>query len=367
MANQFNTFFINIGKKLAESLPLTDESAYEKYLLTKTNTQFKFSVVTEENIDKIIRNLKLHTSTGIDKISSAFIKSFSYILSKPLTYLINLSLTNGVFPDSLKIAKVLPIFKGNNLDINSLNNYRPISVLPILSKIFERAVYNQIYDYFTSNNLLYISQYGFRRNHSTELAVTEFVDNVFKFLDNGINPIAIFMDLSKAFDTINHPTILYKLRHYGISDNELNWFQSYLSNRKQLVCLDDYTSSLSTITTGVPQGSILGPLLFLIYVNDLSSSSTNTKCIMYADDTSLLIPYKLNSCCTIATQTDFINNELKYVYDWLCANKLSLNTNKTKYMIFHFTQRKLSNNDIPSIKIHEKQIERVETFKFLGN
>ena len=372
IANHFNDFFINIGKRLAETLHSDGNISFENYLIKNNQLRFKFQEVTENMILKIINSLKSNISCGVDNISSAFIKTHSYLLCKPLTKLINQSLNLGIFPDKLKVAKVFPIFKGNNLNINQMNNYRPISVLPIISKIFEKIVYNQIYNYLTENELLFISQYGFRENHSTELAVTEFVDTVYKHLDNSNNPLAVFMDLSKAFDTIDHDILTTKLRHYGILGNELNWFISYLDNRKQFVSIENSSSSLGTITTGVPQGSILGPLLFLIYVNDLASSTSDMKCLMYADDTSLIIPFDLNkktidqnSSC-LDQQTSTINNKLNSVFEWLTVNKLSLNTNKTKFMIFHFPQRIIPNYAIPLIKINNKFIEKVNTFKFLG-
>ena len=204
--------------------------------------------------------------------------------------MINQSINTGIFPDSLNIAKILPIYKGNNLDFNSLNNYRPISILPAISKLFERVIYNQLYQYFIKNNLLYESQYGFRTKHSTELAALELIDRVNNLLNTGNTPLAVFLDLSKAFDTIDHNILIEKLHSYGASGKELKWFISYLQNRKQFVSLENVSSSYYQITTGVPQGSILGPLLFLIYVNDLSNCC-NLQYLMYADDTCVLIPF----------------------------------------------------------------------------
>ena len=173
------------------------------------------------------------------------------------------------------------------------------------------------------------------------------------------------MDLSKAFDTIDHSILLHKLQYYGLYNTELNWFRSYLCNRKQFVSLENTNSSFLNISTGVPQGSILGPLLFLIYVNDLCNS-TDAKTIMYADDTCLLLPFFINSKSDISSQTLLINSKLDRVFKWLCANKLSLNTDKTKFMLFHFAQKKIQEHQIPKIKINNSEIKRVESFKFLG-
>ena len=366
MADYFNSFFTNIGKKLALEIDSKYNYDFKKYLSTSApNSKFNFSQTTENEINKVISELKSKHSTGIDNITSIFVKTYRHVLIKLLSLIVNQSLQTGIFPDNLKIAKVLPIYKGKDLDKNLVNNYRPISILPVLSKIFEKIVYNQLLSYFTKNNLFYFSQYGFRPNHSTEFAVLELTDLLYKKLDNNQNPVAIFMDLSKAFDTINHSILLHKLQYYGLSNTELHWFQSYLNDRKQFVMLENASSSLLNISTGVPQGSILGPLLFLIYVNDLHLSC-DAKTIMYADDTCLLLPFYMNSNSNNNIQTQYINNKLFSVFQWLCANKLSLNTEKTKYMLFHFKQKQINENNLPNIEINSVQIKHVETIKFLG-
>ena len=173
------------------------------------------------------------------------------------------SLSTGIFPDKLKIAKVIPLYKKD--DNKSFGNYRPISLLSSIFKIFERVAYNQLYTYLTSNDLLYESQYGFRKHHSTKLAALEFTDRIEKEMDTKKLPFSIFLALSKAFDTLDHSVLLSKLQYYGIRDTALNWFKSYLSKRTQYVDCDGISSSIKEIETGVPQGSILGPLLFIIY------------------------------------------------------------------------------------------------------
>ena len=193
----------------------------------------------------------------------------SYDILDILTLIINQSLCTGIVPHSLKIAKITPIYKKD--DIHITDNYRPISLLPIISKVLEKVVFLQLYDYFDKNNLLYDSQYGFRKLHSTELASLEFTDKIINNLDQGKLPLAIFLDLSKAFDTIDHSILIHKLHYYGVKGTSLDWFKSYLYNRTQFVQYNDCNSSQSKITTGVPQGSILGPLLFIIYMNDIAT------------------------------------------------------------------------------------------------
>ena len=262
IANCFNNFFCNIGPSLANSIQNPQNKSYTDYLKQNILSSFSFSTITSEFTSKIIRKLKSKSSSGHDGLSSIQLKFISDDIVATLTNIINQSLCTGIFPDSLKIAKISPIYKKGDAHIT--DNYRPISLLPVLSKIFEKVVFLQVYDYFVENNLLYDSQYGFRKYHSTEFAALEFTDKIISNLDQGKLPIATFLDLSKAFDTIDHSILIHKLEYYGIRGTSLNWFKSYLSNRQQYVQFNDCTSSHSTITTGVPQGSILGPLLFII-------------------------------------------------------------------------------------------------------
>ena len=370
IANRFNEFFTNIGPSYASKIDTDGKPPFESFLQHKPLCEFTFQNVNIETVSQILRTLKPKSSCGFDGINSKLLKCCHYALLQPLTLIINQSLNTGTFPDKLKTAKVIPIYKGKDLNINDLNSYRPISILPVISKIFEKVVYQQVYHYLSTNNLLSNSQYGFRKNHSTELASIELIDRVFAYLDSGKQPIAVFCDLSKAFDTLDYNIMLKKLQFYGFNARTLNWFSSYFSNRQQFVLLDNSSSSLCHITTGVPQGSILGPLLFLIYVNDLTTS-TDSNIIMYADDACLLIPLTVNTTKTHSlsetnTQTNEINNKFLLLYNWLCVNKLSLNISKTKFMLFHYTQKHIKNKHIPKISINNNNIERVSSFKFLG-
>ena len=273
IADKFNDFFVNIGTVYSSKIISNGKKPFDSYLPQTPKLLFNFNFVNETTVSHIIANLQPKPTRGYDGISSKLINQFSHALIKPITMIINQSLNTGIFPDQLKIAKVIPIYKNNNLDVNDLNNYRPISILPTISKIFERIVYDQVYNYLEKNSLLYISQYGFRPKHSTEFAVIELIDEIYKHLDNSKNPLVVFCDLSKAFDTLDHTILLKKMKSFGLSDKTIGWFKNYLSNRKQYVVLDNTSSSFMSIKTGVPQGSILGPLLFLLYVNDLSTST----------------------------------------------------------------------------------------------
>ena len=264
-----------------------------------------------------LNNLKSKPTCGHDGISTKLLKACKNEICKPLTLIINQMLSTGIFPDTLKVAKVIPLFKkGDDL---LLDNYRPISILPSISKLFERVIFNQINAYFSSHDMYYNGQYGFRHKHSTQLAALELIDRVTQELDRGNTPINIFIDLSKAFDTLDHGILLSKLQHYGINGTALKLLTSYLSNRQQFVQIEDNKS---------------------------------------ADDTTLFTT--LNNHDNI---NETINEELNKFHKWLKANKLSLNVNKTKAMAFHMPQKKVR---LPHLKIAGTNIEFVDNFNFLG-
>ena len=224
----------------------------------------------------------------------------------------------GIFPSEWKLAKVTPIFKKSAE--SELNNYRPISVLPIVSKIFEKIVYQQLYDYLNENNLLSNYQSGFRSLCSTQTALLEATNNWPINRDNGLLNGVIFIDLKKAFDTIDHEIILRKLVNYEVDENSLRWFSLYLSNRGQKCNVNGALSNASEISCGVPQGSIIGPLLFLTYINDLPNCLTTACAKMFPDDTNISIPGR-----TLADLEPMINSDLANLNYWLKANRLSLN------------------------------------------
>jgi hypothetical protein len=361
ISNKFNAFFTNIGPLFASKIDPPSHKSFMDFLKNKTNSTFRFKEITPADVIKTISSLTSKPSSGHDNITSTLIKKIARPLSLPLSLIINQSLKTGIFPDRLKLAKVIPIFKKDDSTI--FDNYRPISLLPVISKIFERIVFNQMYTYLTTNNLLYDSQHGFRMQHSTETASLEFIDKINMSLDNGFTPLALFLDLSKAFDTLNHEILLTKLDYYGISGIEYLWFKSYLTNRQQFTLYSETNSDSLPLNTGVPQGSILGPLLFLIYVNDINYASDFFDMLLYADDTTLITPLCASNLCSI---TPNLNDELGKIYDWLCLNRLSLNVKKTKYMIFRYPQRTFLPTDYPSLILANTPIERVEQFDFLG-
>ena len=287
IVEHFNDYFVNVGPSTAAKIPdsINNPSSYMK---GNYPMHFHMTPVTSEEIDLIISNLK-ESSSGWDELSAQVIKSTRLFLIDPLVFICNLSLTTGVFPDQLKIAKVIPLYK--NDDPKIFSNYRPVSVLPVISKILERLMYNRLIKYLNDNKILYSFQFGFRQNHSAVMALITLVDKISKALENGEFAIGLFLDFSKAFKTINYDVLFMKLFHYGVRGCALDWFMSYLTNRKQYVVYNGACSNLKPITCGVPQGSILGPLLFLIYVNDLAYVSEYLFMVMFADDTNALVSH----------------------------------------------------------------------------
>ena len=290
----------------------------------KSQTIF-LSPVTNIELIRIIQDIK-NGATGYDEISASALKLVSCHVVVPLVYLCNLSIDQGVFPKELKLANVLPLYKTD--DPFLFNNYRPVSVLSILSKVFERIMYSRMLEYLETYKILINNQFGFRKYHSLYMALMVLMNELITSLENGESVIGVFLDFSKAFDTVDHRILLNKLEHYGIRGNALSWFQSYLTERKQYVTYNGATSTTRSIKCGVPQGSILGPLCFLIYINDLFLVCDNCTPILFADDTNLFIRGD-----DFNHVQELLNVELSNISQWLITNKLSLNVKKTHYMV----------------------------------
>ena len=325
------------------------------YTKNKAIYSMYLAPVSETEIKKLISSLKSNTP-GYDMIGSAVLKWCVDSISEPLSYVRNISLQEGLFPDELKIANVIPLYKCD--DPKLFNNCRPVSVLPSVSKVFEGIMYNRLVAYLNEYKILFSYQFGFRKQHSTYMALMTLMDKLTKCLDNDEYVIGVFLDFSKAFDTLDHTILLQKLSVYGIRGNALSWFESYLKDRRQFVTYNGVWSETKILQCGVPQSSILGPLLFLIYINDLANVCTSSFPILFADDTNLF-----NHGKDMFSLQATLNQELANISQWLKVNKLSLNIKKTMYMVF--TRKKTQSADI-KIEIDNEIISETKSSKFLG-
>lgn len=356
----FNDFFINIGSNLASSNQTSSvsEPSITQRDRTNMNHLYEFAPVTETEIINIIKSLNSNAAAGYDEISSKVVKNSATKLAPILVELINDSFRTGCFPDSLKIARVLPIFKeGNSSDPG---NYRPISVLPFLSKIYEMVIRNRMMQYLENINFINHDQYGFQRNANTTSACLNLIEEIYKNIELKQKTCSVFIDVRKAFDSVDHDTLITKLEEIGFKGKTIEMFKSYLLNRKQFVMIGEHNSSEKTIKTGVPQGSILGPILFIIFVNDLFDCSFHGSLQLYADDATLTYG---ESTYEILKEK-MIQDILKF-NTWMTNNKLSLNFKKTNFIIYH-----LKNSDVRNIFnevcFDNHKIDRVNKTKYLG-
>ena len=329
IADEFNKYFTDIAEKIAEEINPTDRPPDD--FLREQNSEFRMVPAGPQKIIEIVNKLESKTSKDQYNLSNVLIKKIISSICEPLSHIISKSIETGLVPNKLKIAKVVPIFKLKKSvpeDHLLIENYRPISLLPIFSKILEKVVAEQLTDYLEANNILYKHQYGYLRNNSTFHPMIHFLNKISEASNKGELTIGVFCDLQRAFDTCSHSIMAKKLEKAGIKGTELLWFKNYLANRQQFVSVNGKDSECRAIKKGVPQGSILGPYLFLVYINDLTSC-TSLFAILFADDTSFLISGKnLNEI--IKT----LNIELQKVCEWFRANELSLHAGKTKFMIF---------------------------------
>jgi len=364
IAEQFNIFFSNIGLKISEDVPHTI-IPYNEYLKDRNAHSIFLGPVTHQDIIDITLKFKSKTSIDFTNVSSKLMKATIHSTAHPLTHIINLSLENGIFPNEMKISKVIPVFKAGEKTL--FTNYRPISILPAFSKIIEKIIANKMIYFFESTNVLYNHQYGFRPRHNTTHPIIHLLNQVAEENDKPLKNLtmSVFLDLSKAFDTISHKILITKLDYLGIRGTALNLLRNYLSDRKQYTEIYGEKSSFENIKCGVPQGSILGPLLFLVYINDIHRCTT-LPMLCFADDTT--ISFSSNK---IDILYETMNNELNKLNNWFNSNKLCLNVKKTKYIVFRPSSIHI-NLDNKYIHINNQPLDRIgittntKSFKFLG-
>ena len=354
-ASYINDFFVNIGPNLAN----------------KCNTQWKFrGDICENNIEKITTNIEeviklcdkinVNKASCIENISSQILRDAFLSVPMKVVELFNCSFKNAKIPPKWKIAKVTPLKKAGNSD--DVSNLRPISLLPITSKLIEKIVHNRIYNFLETNDILDNRQGGFRPNHSTCNTTATFIDEIYTAMNNNDIVIATYIDAMKAFDTVNHDILLKKAKKYGIVGKVFEWLNDYLSNRFQCTIANNITSDTKPISCGVPQGSVCGPLLFLIYINDLSNTMDHCKVSLYADDTVLYISHN-----NLQTALQLLQCDLNKLVEWCTDNKVTINCKKTKYCVYGMRSNvKRTKSEDTILSLNNNRLDRVSSYKYLG-
>lgn len=344
MSEEFNLFFSQIGKQISNSIQPTTVDPLSYINVPNNIPNLEFFPCSPAQIVTLVKNFENKSSPDLDGISINLLKKVIIEISVPLSHIFTLSLSQGVFPELFKTVRVVPIFKSG--DRSSCDNYRPISLVKTMSKILEKIVQISLVNHLELNNLFYQHQYGFLRARSTEHNLIHLVNHIGQALNDGNFSIGVFLDLRKAFDVCDHTILLSKLSKYGISGTTHDWFVSYLTNRKQVVDIAGHLSNPQLLDISTIQGSILGPILFLVYINDFPNC-TNLISFLFADDTTAI-----KSGASLPILVREINTELSKMSTWFHANKMALNTSKTKYIIFHNKGKKVDLQDL-SIVIDE--------------
>ena len=346
-ADVLNTYFCSIQSVDDSHIDLPN---FEN----RTDATFLTPSITETDVIDVLGNLKLGKATGCDRISHSMLKATRQSVCKPLAILFNLSLSKAVFPNLWKKATVLPLYKKG--DKHDVSNYRPVSLISCVGKVFERVVFKYMYNFAQDHHLFYQFQSGFLPNHSTVFQLIEMYDNICKSLEDKKHTCLVFCDISKAFDRVWHKGLIHKLKGYGFKDNFLNWIQNYLSQREQQVLSNNQLSSLRKINAGVPQGSVLGPLLFLLYINDIAD---NLKSLtrLFADDTSLT-----HSSQNLNDIENIVNNDLQKISSWSRKWLITFNPDKTNVL---FISNILDNADL-NLLFDDKRLFPVSEHRHLG-
>ena len=356
IANNFNNHFTSIAEKIEDNL-IKFKFNYYKYLSNPNEYSFFIKPANAEEVLCEITKLNNNKSIGPSSTPLKFLILFKTTLSEPKSLMANISFSTGTFPSTLKTANIIPIYKKD--DHTVCNNYRPISLLSNISKIIEKLVHKWQTTFLNKNAILYEKQFGFRNNHSTTHALLEITEKIKQACDAGQFACGVFLDLQKAFDTVNHTTLLKKLAHYGIGDIANKWFQSFLEDRKQFTSVQGSKSAEKPIKYGVPQGSVLGLLLFILFINDLHKAIEFSSVHHFADDTNLLLIDK-----SLKKINKHINRDLKLTVDWIRANKLSLNASKTEIVLFKPRNKKITKQ--LNFRVSGQKIKQSSQVRYLG-
>ena len=363
IANMYNAYISNLSETLKnnESLPF-DEKVLSDYVNSKIpllQPNFTIGYIHDDQVLKLLSSLNVNKSSGTDNLGPRILKLCAPIIYKVVAYLINLSIKTSIFPDQLKEAKITPIYKKG--DKSDPCNYRPISILPTLSKIFEKHLASQIKSYVSEFDLLQKEQSGFREHHSCMTALTKMTETWLSEMDSGNLTGTVLLDFSKAFDLVNHSILLHKLKLYRFSEQTLSLLNSYLLGRTQKVRIGKFTSEKCNILAGVPQGSVLGPLLFILFINDLPLHIKHSNIDIFADDATLH-----NSSKDIHNINNDLQMDVNNVLQWCKQNNMVLNENKTKGILIGTSQKLSRCQSDLEIVINNHKIECSEYEKLLG-
>lgn len=359
VAAAFQDYFSNVARDTTREIRSSAMQAVHLLhaSLEKSDSTFEFSYVTPRTIYKTFKSLSNKNTEDLWGMSVKSIGHIIEIITPYLCIIFNSCIDKGVFPNLMKYSKVIPLFKSG--EKSNLQNFRPISILPVLSKIFEKIMLNQLQEHFTRNKLLHNRQFGFTKGRSTTDAASVLIKHIYNIWEESSDAVGIFCDLSKAFDCVEHLTLKLKLKHYGLSDAAINLISSYLSERTQTVVINETPSKSAAVKLGVPQGSILGPFLFLVYINDLPYIvKDHCEIVLFADDTSLIFKVSRNT----EDYTD-INSTMNIVSNWFTINNLLLNSKKTKWIRFTLPNVKVTSG---SIFINNACLDMVDKTLFLG-
>ena len=360
IANALNEYFSSVGNTLSKQISNKNRS-YKDYLKNPLPRSIYLTPTDEKEICTEIDKLKPKKST-LDIFNINMLKYVKDEMILGLVIIFNKSISEGIFPELLKTAKVIPIYKKD--DTNFAKNYRPISLLSVFDKIIEKLVYKRVHSFLSKHNVLYKYQYGFRTNFSTTHALLDVLNYIYTALDEGKYVFGIYIDLKKAFDTVNHNILLTKLEYYGIRGLALKWFTSYLNNRSQFVSTNGVTSNIKRLGNyGVPQGSVLGPLLFLLFINDIHTSLKHSNIKLFADDTNCFF-----SGNNFHSLQDTVITEVCSLQNWVNANELTINfdPDKSCYTIFKPTNKKLPDSYKDGLILHNNVLQYREHTTYLG-
>ena len=353
---KFNDYFVNIAVQLASSLPQRDNDFH--HIGGSLMNSFFFEKITPLEVIYAKKLLRNKTSSGHDTIPTRIVISTIHSIAEILTHLINQSFNSGIFPSCLKLAKIILIIKSK--ENTDFTNFRPIPLLPGFSKTLEKILQKRLNSFLGKYNVITECQYGFRERHSTELAIIRLVHKIGQAAEQKKYTAGVFLDLSKAFDSIDHTILLYRLEKYGIRGKALDWIKSCLTDRYQYVEWNSKKSNKLKISLGVPQGSILGPLLFILYINDLPNVSILIDFVLFADDSNIFLSD--HNIENLITKTNY---EIAKVLRWFEQNKLTINKLKTHFIIFGPRQY-LNYKEPYKIIVDNHLIEECKSTEFLG-